>query len=213
MREVITPGTATTVYTYAELSESAQQRAREVIGEKLGGIWWDDDDSTSVEQEMLAGFAEALGGPDPVADDGSVEVAGITVRGWSLDRSQELALNGKLTRENAPGLPWIDSIGYVELEGRRTDTRVYVVHADPECTCSPDHYLQPHDEGCPSLTFVAPTDEQERTVEQAVRDAVHAAWSAGYKEMEYKTSPDSEYVKGIAEDDVYEYTEDGELFN
>lgn len=201
------------VYKFAELSETAQTRAIEAIREKLDSDWWDQSDNEDVAACMVYELAGELHYPghDTYGTITFPGIEGVTLDGWSLGRHQSLAASGRLDRVNAPALPWVDGIEHVELAGHRSDaTTVTVVDADPDCTCSPDHYLQPHDEGCPSLVASPATDEQRNALEQAVRDALSAAWTAGERAAEHKTG--EQYAREQIEANEYEFTEDGELY-
>lgn len=205
MREEITR-----VYKFDELTDAAKERAIESVREKLGGAWWDGGDNDDVQATMVYTLAENLRTPGwdtfGVADFPGVD--GVTVDGWDVERHQSLAVSGTLTRETAPGLPWADGIDHVALTGYRSDsTTVELVESEPDCKCSPDHYLDPHDAGCPALADNPATAEQRGTLEQAVRDALSAAWTGGEKEAEYKTG--EEWARQVADD--REFTEDGNL--
>lgn len=205
MREV-----TTRVYRFAELTDAAKERAIESIREKLGGAWWDSGDNDDVRAVMVYTLAEKLRTPgwDTFGVGDFPGVDGVQVDGWDIERHQALAVTGTLTRETAPALPWVDGIDHVALKGHRSDsTTVELVESDPDCTCSPDHYLQPHDPGCPTLADNPATAEQRATLEQAVRDALSAAWSDGEKEAEYKTG--EEWARQVA--DTHEFTADGLL--
>lgn len=206
MREEITR-----VYKFDELTDAAKERAIEAIREKLGSDWWDSADNDGVEATMVSTLAENLRTPGwdthGVGDFPGID--GVQVDGWDIGRHQALAVSGTLTRETAPGLPWVDGIDHIALKGYRSDsTTVDLVEADPDCTCSPDHYLDPHDAGCPALADNPATAEQRVTLEEAVRDVLSGAWSAGEKEAEYKTG--EERAREVA--DNHEFTEDGLLY-
>ncbi len=114
-----------------------------------------------------------------------------------------------LTPANAPALPWVEGIDHVELTGHRTDATTITVHEPaPDCTCSPDHYLQPHDDDCPTLTGSPVTDEQRGDLDDAVREALHDAWTAGDTEHDYKTG--APWAREVADD--LQFTEDGEPY-
>lgn len=205
MREEITR-----VYKFGELTDAAKERAIESIRGKLGGDWWDSADNDDVQATIVYTLAENLRTPgwDTFGEADFPGVGGVEVDGWDIERDQALAVSGTLTRDNAPGLPWVDGIEQISLTGHRSDsTVVTLVDTDPDCTCSPDHYLDPHDAGCPALADNPATAEQRATLEQAVRDALSAAWTAGGKEAEYKTG--EEYARETA--DNHEFTEDGSL--
>lgn len=137
MRSIITK---TDVYGFDELSEQAQQRAVDVIRQKLSSDWWDDGDSQDVTDEMTYELAILLGNPD-APQHGAADfqgIKGVGVGWWNLDRSQDLAVGGRLDRTNAPRLPWSDGISHVQLMSYRFQTTTVEVHVDDGCcTCEP----------------------------------------------------------------------------
>ncbi|RDI35456.1 hypothetical protein DFR72_1011207 [Lentzea flaviverrucosa] len=131
--------TRTDVYGFDELNEQAQQRAVDVIRQKLSSDWWDDGDSQDVTDEMTYELAILLGNPD-ASEHGAADfqgIEGVVVGWWSLDRSQDLAVGGRLDRTNAPRLPWSDGISHVQLTCRFQATIVDVHVEDDCCTCEP----------------------------------------------------------------------------
>lgn len=200
-----------TVFDFDELSEPAQARAIEVLHEKLAGPWWDDADIDAVQDAIVHALAEKLGTlgasrPGPADLPG---IRGVRVDGWELDRQHSIAVSGTLDRDNAAALPWVDGLDHVELSGHRShSTEVTVQDATAPCTCSADHYLLPHDDDCPSLSPPPVTADQRYALEDAVRDALCAAWTAGEREAENRTG--EERARAVATD--YQFTEDGELY-
>lgn len=185
------------LYELDELSPDARARAIETLREKLGGDWWDSADDDDIRDVMVATLAEKLGTPG-VHDFGVSDFPGIpfvTVDGWSLDQRQALAVSGGLERGNAPALPWTDEFDSVTLTSERSDgTRIDV---NLSCTCPDDHVM------CAGLE----RGDDTGPMEQAVRDALSAAWSAGEKEAEHKASEES----AVAAAEGREFTEDGDL--
>ena len=203
-----TRGLTDRAYRFDELTDAAKERAVQSLRERLSGAWWDSADTDDVTATMVYTLAEKLGAPgwDTYGVSDFPGIDGVEVDGWDIQRNQSLALSGKLDRDNAPALPWVDGIEYVELHGHRSDSKtVTLVDDEPECTCSPDHYLRPHDEGCPSLEDNPATDEQRSALESAVREAISDTWSAGESEGEYMSS--EERAREVADD--YEFTKDG----
>jgi hypothetical protein len=202
MREI-----TTTVHTFDELSETAQQTAVAAIAEKLGGAWWDSNDVDDVRDEMARTLAAQLGTPGHdkhgAADFPGID--GVELVGWSLDRGGEIAVTGTLTRETAPSLPWTDSIEQVDLKGDRV-TLVTVVEAD-RCTCSDVNPWVGHDDGCLYLTPHPTAETDEAAMEQAVHAALSTAWTAGEQAAEYKSS--DEAAREWIESSAPEFTEDG----
>lgn len=97
-------------YRYSELSEEAQETAREEIAQKLHE-WIESDELAEVMVESL-GFH--LGQHEGGQGQG---LRGIELEEWSIDRNGRdyLRLDGTLARETAPKLPWPDDVGYVRL--------------------------------------------------------------------------------------------------
>lgn len=199
--------TTVTVYDFDELTDDAKTRAIEVIRQRLND-GWDSADNDDIRDVITATLAEKLGTPG-VQDYGVSDFPGIdtvTIDGFSLDRSQILAVSGYLTRDNAPKLPWRDGISQVILRSGFQDrsTRVEVELQEVDCTCPEDADALEHVDSCPVPKPVEGEDE----IEQAVRDALSEAWLAGEKEGEYKTG--EEYAREVA--DGHQFTEDGELY-
>jgi hypothetical protein len=205
MREITTE-----VFGFDELTETAQERAVEAVRERLAA-GWDDVDIEAMRFAIATKLSEVLKSPGWEENE---TTAGVTVAGFDADRGQALAVTGRLDRDNAPGLPWVDGIERVDLGSYRSEhTRVAVVEADPECSeeCSADaDPATPHDDGCPMVESSPVTREQSNALEQAVRDALHDAWQSGVQECEYRTS------KKRAREDIeangHEFTEDGALY-
>ena len=200
--------TTVTVYDFAELADAAKTRAIEIIRQRLND-GWDSADNDDIRDVMTATLAEKIGTPG-VMDHGVADfpgIDGVTIDGWSLDRHQSLAVSGILTRDNAPNLPWREGIDHVTLSSGFQDqsTRVQVELFEPECTCPDVDQLLEHLDDCPVPKPVEGEDE----IEQAVRDALSEAWSAGEKEGEYKTG--EEWARQVADD--HQFTEDGEIYS
>jgi hypothetical protein len=202
--------TSVNVYTFAELSEAAQQKAIQGICELLAGPWWDGSDNDDIGNTIVYALAERFNSSewDTKGEGDFPGIAGVSIEAWSMDRSQILAVAGTLDRQNAPGLPWIDGIKEVQLTAHCGDsTSIELIEREAECTCS-DNWLSPHDDGCPSQTPPVIDTTARMALETAVMEALHDAWKAGETEMEYKTG--EEWAKQLAED--YEFTDDGTLY-
>lgn len=184
-----------TVYKFNELDAPAQEKAVEQIREKLSGPWWDSSDNDDIRNTIVWKFAHEIGTPG-CEKYGEVDYPGIpsvTLEGFDLDRGQSVVFKGTLTRENAPGIRWPGSVESVDLEAKRDHTYITAVSK--------------WDDEDGDIATQMDID----TVEQAVRDAMHTAWKAGYDEMEYKTG--EEYAKDFIESNEYEFEEDGDLFD
>lgn len=169
MRE-ITPDSFT-VYSLDELQPDAREAAIDGIRELLGGDWWDSGDIDDITSVMTYTIANKFGTPGH-GDFGVGDFPGIPdvkLNGWDLDRADYVNLDGYLTRENAPALPWVDGIIEVALKSRRDHTSIEVEFDD---TLTADD-IQLADDAMTS----------------AIRDAMHEALRDGRAEMEYKTGP------------------------
>lgn len=186
MRE-ITPA-AFKVYTFEELSEAAQKKAVAEISEKLNGAWWDDSDLERLRETMRFAFARELQAPgsENFGPGDYPGIDGVELGEWDLERGQSIEFKGRLTRENAPALPWVDGIPSVLL-GDRNYGMVYVEIADQ-----------------------AVSQDLEDALDRAVRDAMQAAWKDGRAEMDYMEG--DEYAEGWIEGNLPEFYEDGTYY-
>lgn len=178
-----------TVYTFDELSETAQDRAVELVREKLAGGWWDSSDIDDIGNEIHLAFAEALQSPGH-ADYGPDDfpgIDGVTLEAWDTDR-RDVAFRGVLTRENAPLLPWVDGLDVVWLRSSRTRSSV-----DPLNVDGVEASKEAHDE-----------------MIDAVVAALEEAILAGSMAVEHKTS-DETARDWCENNEVQEYEEDGTL--
>ncbi len=190
-------------YRLDELWGDAREKAVAAVAEKLGGEWWDSadiDDIDNVIRYTLASEFGTLGHGDyGVGDFPGID--GVELDGWGLDGGGYLQLRGALTRENAPALPWADGLVEVGLHHRRERTEVDVVVDEEALDPGQDRDPIEVREDCKVLIGV---------MDQAVRQAMHAALKSGREEMDYKTS------EGRAEDLIqangYEFLADGTLY-
>lgn len=183
------------VYAFSELSEKAQERAVEVLQEKLDGLWWDSSDNDDVRDVMIFSFAEKVQAPgwDTYGPADFPGVTGVTVEGWDLERG--LGLQGALDRKNAPALPWVEGVDLVTLTpGRGSDATAVTIVVIEKLDCD-DH-------------AAGVSDDQRSALAQFVSDAVSDAFADGKREYEYKTG--AEYARECAKD--HEFTEDGDLY-
>jgi hypothetical protein len=175
------------VYKYDELSDKAKERAVECVSEKLNGPWWDQHNIDDITNAITYGLADALKTPgrEEYGEADYPGIKGIKVEEWDMSRGQEIKVKGSLTRDNAPGLPWTDSIDSVSLN-------------------DPDYgpvRVWDADEDAPAEAVTA--------MKEAVENAIHAAWKAGRTEMDYHES--EEYAKDWINGNQPEFTEDGNL--
>lgn len=202
-------------YSFAELSEAAQKKAVETVAEKLSGDWWDESDNDDIHDLIVYTFAQEIGAPDVVnwGQGDFPGIPGIKLESWSCNHMQgdHVGFAGRLTRENAPALPWADGIDCVELENPwRGGTRITVELVYTQCVCDPWAGREPtceaHDESNEETT-----DSQQEAMRDAIESAIRKAHQAGYKEVEYKGS--SEYAREWIECTEPEFTEEGDLFS
>lgn len=191
---------------FVQLSLDAQRRAVRTVQNKLGGEWWDEDDEADVRDAMILALAERLGTPDYLADSGEVHgIPGVAVDEWVFDYPTSLWVNGPLTRETAPRLPWCEGISSVELVARRSEgTIVHLVAADTACTCGSDVRATVHDVNCLTLLPSTADPEQRFRLGEAARHAMVAAWEAGKEERDRKTG--EEHAAYVAEDHLFTKT-------
>jgi hypothetical protein len=211
MPEVIT--THTTVYALDELSPEARAKAVEDFAAKLGGEWWDSHDAERVSETIVYDLAARLEAPGwdrwGVGDFPGID--GVKLTGWDIERGQSVMFDGRLTRANAPALPWVEGIDAIELDAKRDYTSVSVEESEPVCTCTGDvSWLAPHLDDCPSNVPNPSTPEQHRTLVEAVKDAMHGAWKAGRDEGEYISS--EENAVQCIEANEHRFLEDGSLY-
>lgn len=209
-----------TVYKLDELEPDAQQRAIELVAEKLGGEWWDESDNDDIADVIRYTLAHGFGTPG-LGDWGVGDfpgIDGVELVGWDLGRSDYIALKGYLTRKNAPGLPWSDAVDSVTLEELREGTDVQVVMSEDDSdeeAYEPDTYTDNID-GHSYLINVKPQVHARdcakcaEVVKEAVEDAMHEARRDGRKEIGYKSS--EEYAKDDIEANEREFYEDGSLY-
>jgi hypothetical protein len=198
-----------TVYSFDELDPQAQDHAIEQVRQQQIDAPWDSTDIEMIEESIVYALAEALRAPgwDTYGEGDFPGIPHLNLREWDLDRGQSLTVSGYLDRANAPGLPWVDGIDAVELGAVRHGTEITVTVSEPDCTCPVDTYW--HAEDCAPVT-PAVTDQHICAMEDAVTDAVHAAWTAGRDELEYWHSTD--YARELVANGTYEFTVDGDLY-
>lgn len=226
-------------FTFDELSDQAKATAVESIAEKLGGDWWDSDDIERVSRTIVYKLGEVLTSPgwDTFGEGDFPGVAGVTLDGWDIERGQHVALNGDLTRENAPSLPWADGVASISLTALRHGTLVSAAHADVAFICA-----QCGQESVWEAAFTGPglhhtidvsggTIDDEvsdadhvptfpgglpdlearcETVKDAVRDAMSAALTAGRAEADYIGS--AENAQEWIDSNAPAFNEDGTVF-
>lgn len=232
--------TAHTRYSwkYTELTDEAKLKAVETIAGKLGGDWWDNHDTNRVGDTIRWELGRTLKSPgwDTMGQE-EFSLSGIQLNGWDVDRGSHVAVEGTLTRESAPGLPWADGVAEVQLTATRYGTTVDVEEGDVYFTCGTcgkdavweavfhgpglRHVIQVP--GGNADDDVADADHTPiladglpdragrcQDVKKAVKDALGVALSAGQKETEYIGS--TEYATEWIENNDPDFTEDGELF-
>ncbi len=209
-REIVTH---TTVYTLDELDPQVREKAVENVRNLLGGAWWDQSDDDDLARVIVYTLAEKFGtaGWDTSGVGDFPGIPGIKLDGWDMQRGQYIVLNGRLTRDNAPALPWVTGLGAVDLEAQRDHTYLSVENEDPECICPSALWAQGHQDCCPGAADNPATEDERAALIQAVREAMADAWKAAYAEMEYKTS--TEYAEEDIDANDREFLADGTLYH
>lgn len=199
-----------TVYRFDELTPQAQERVIDREREHREQAW-DVHDRDEIGLTIVDGLADKLGTPgrEEYGMYGAPGIDGVELEGWDIGGS--IAVAGTLTRENAPALPWIDTVGEIELTSRRSDyTTVTLVDAELECTCPTGEVLAPHEKDCPSLGVIIHDTSKHNELEQAVNEALSAALRAGQAEWEYRTGAEAARERIESNDDLF--TEDGQPY-
>lgn len=199
----------TKVYRFAELPEDAQATAVEQLRELLAN-GWDGYDSEQVVDAMVYTLADRFRTPgwDTYESGG---ISGVKVAGWEIGSyrgTDHLALAGRLDRDNAPALPWVDAVDCVRLTAERNSTGFEVIDSYAECECSAAYTGEPHHGDCPQVTWTPATDEEQVALCSVICDAIGDAVQAGFAEYEYQSS--EERAREVADD--YEFTADGHLY-
>lgn len=223
-------------YKFAELGEAAQAKAVEIIAEKLGGDWWDQNDTDTVGEAIRYEFAGQLGLPDAFkyGPGDFPGIPGITLDSWDVDRGS-IGFTGQLTRENAPAPAWPNEIESVRLDShwnRGTDVatelkegidfdcarcgqKASVLVFDPSIMnhVGPNGFDDPEADADHKPTLRAGTliqPGQAERLTQDVRDAMSAALSAGRLAAEYIGSEES--ARDWIESNDPDFYLDGRLF-
>ncbi|ORT46477.1 hypothetical protein KBI5_25055 [Frankia sp. KB5] len=179
-------------YSFDELGDEAKERAIREITERLLGPWWDQHDNDRLQETIVYTLAQELKTPgwDTYGCGDFPGISGVEFTSWSIGSyDDQVTLNGRLTRENAPALPWTDQISAVQL-GERDLGQIYVWESED------------HDTGVGGDAIEA--------IETAVRDAIAAALKAGQEEYEYIGS--REAVTELLAASDYEFYEDGSFW-
>jgi len=191
---VRTEVTSRDLYKFEELDETAQDKAVENYGEMLARCW-DSFDVESIEMAMTSAFLEAIGAVDQdkaPADESLPDR--VSFKEWDVDR-RTIRMDGYLTRETAPGLPWPP-----EADDDDDEQGIYgVMLSEPDRDGNGS--FQPFSEG----GYGRENDE----LSNAATQAVEAAISAGVKEYEYMFSRET-LIENIEMNDV-EFLQDGTL--
>lgn len=173
-------------YSFDELSEAAQTRAIEAIANKLSGDWWDEGNVEEVGGVILFKFAESIGADLGEADFPGIQ--GVKLGSWSASYVQGdyVGFSGRLTRDNAPSLPWIDGVDHVTLEEGRSSTSIWFAMGD----------------NAADGIDVSP-------IRESIQAALHEALQAGYRQVDYIGS--EENARFHIETGDHEFNIDGKL--
>jgi hypothetical protein len=177
-------------YSFDDLGDEAKERAIREITERLLGPWWDQHDNDRLLETIVYTLAQELKTPgwDVYGCGDFPGISGVGFTSWSIGSyDDQVTLNGRLTPENAPALPWTGDISAVHL-GDPDLGQIYV---------------------CESQDHDADADAIE-AIETAVRDAIATALKAGQEEYEYIGS--REAVTELLTASDYEFYEDGTFY-
>jgi hypothetical protein len=177
------------IYSFDDLGDEAKERAIREMTERLLGPWWDQHDDDRLQETIVYTFAQELRTPgwDTYGCGDFPGISGVEFASWSIGSYDDQVIpKGRLTRENAPALPWTEHISAVEL-GEPGLGRIYVWQSDA------------HQPGTGADAVEA--------IETAVRDAISAALKAGQEEYEYMGS--REAVTDLITASDYEFYQDG----
>lgn len=112
---------AYTVYLLDELEPAAREWAIDQVMARRAKDGWDGWEYRAGWAQVRNAIAHAVGVAvgDPAAEDCGPDrypgLDGVEVEGWDFWGAPSVALEGYLTSENAPGLPWVPGIESVEL--------------------------------------------------------------------------------------------------
>ncbi len=178
-------------YTYDELSDDAKQRAIETLSTKMMGDWFEAE---PIAEVIVYALAEEFESPEwdtkGVGDFPGIDR--VELIEWDLDHGT-IGVKGVLTRENAPKLPWHDSLDVVYLRNADYWKHIAVELADDEYWDEDERMF---------------AEKMASDMEQAVQDALSVAIHSGQREHEYLCS--EENMVEMAE--CYRFDEDGDLF-
>lgn len=183
------------LYTLPGLKAHDENAFEQALANLDAMLWEDGANRESVGEVIAFKFGEKVGDPAQ-AQYGPGDypgVPGVQLTAWELERGAFVALDGTLTRENAPALPWNDWIEEVRL---LSASRMGTVISVEESDTTPYH-------GSPELTVLL------AAMEEAVQDALGEALSAGQKEAEYRAG--EENLLELAEANEWLFTEHGDL--
>lgn len=181
-------------YKFDELSDDARDRALADVAAKLGGEWWDSFHDEQVSDSIMYRLASALRSPgwDSFGEGDFPGIDGVKLIGWDVGRGSHVQVSGRLTRENAPALPWSDAIDGVELGGDAYGTSVTVFESLDD-----ERSQEALEQAC--MYF-----------RQAVQDALAEALHAGREQADYMCS--TEYAAQWIDGNDPEFYENGSLF-
>lgn len=179
---------------FDQLSAEAQETAVANVRDRMAGQWWESDDSHQVGMTILFSFATSIKAPfsDSCGEGDFPGIVNVELTGWTVDGNNYATFAGWLTPDNAPALPWTEALDRVILTGERTGTVI-----------APETHWQNDNEATPA---------EIDAMEQAVRDAINDAISAGVAEYEYKTG--DEVARDYAENNAFiSFDEDGDIID
>lgn len=196
MREVTT---TRRFYAFDELSEEAQEHALEEIRERE--YLWACEEPDHLAETILYSIADSFKAPgfDTYGSGDFPGIRGMELAEWDVDR-RTCSIEGTLTPETAPALPWPADCGYarfgrVEAEWTGNHRGLWLVDEDGAA-------LYPE--------WMADEDREDvQAFWEKVDEAMGEAMSAAYQELEYLCGEECarERIADMGED----FTETGDI--
>ncbi len=192
------------LYRYDELTEQAQDRARDAYRAMLDACWDSSDTdmlAEAITYEIGASFGDPANETHGAAD---YELPGnVKLTEWDLDRASCVKLRGTIGPDDAPKFPWPtgDDVTSTWIEfGNRDYGRHVVAHV--ECECERVYLGDGNYQTCAHIDAL---DALQSAAEQALADGL----AAGRAELEYMRS--DEYIAESIDANGREFTENGDL--
>jgi hypothetical protein len=176
----------TQVYRFRELTREAQNHAVAALMEARAGKGWTDAEARDIVTTMMCDLQAHLRSPGWTGD--GYEIPGVTLTAWRTEHQPFIALDGVLTRDTAPALPWPDDdrISAVELASSDAGTNVgvHAGHGDDLA-------------------------DKVRALHQAMFDHVNHALDAGVEQAEWLVGEELTRERCETYDYTWLYLQDG----